>query len=189
MVLGKDASEHMADERVIDRRNIFDGDVVHLRVEIIQRSDGQTYQREIIEHQGAVALVPLDEADNVYLVRQYRAAARESLLELPAGALEPGEPLLECARRELQEEVGYYPGQLEELGAFYVAASYTSELITVYLARDLRPSRLEGDIDEDIEVVKMPFSRALDAMYNGTIRDGKTVVGLVWAARRIGIGQ
>ena len=176
----------MTDDRIIDRQNIFDGRVVHLRVETIQKADGRTYQREIIEHHGAVAMVPIDEEGNVILVRQYRAAARKRMLEIPAGALEPDESPIACARRELQEETGYYPEQLEEMGRFFVAASYTTEVIAVYLARDLRPSRLPGDIDEDIEVVKVPLARALEAVHSGEIDDAKTLIGLTWAAGRLG---
>ncbi len=176
----------MPDERIVHSRDIFKGRVVHLRVDTVELEDGQTYEREIIQHHGAVALVPLDEEGNVILVRQYRAGAGKVLLELPAGGLEPGEPRHECARRELQEEVGYYPEELVELGGYYVAASYTTEYITIYLARSLRPSRLEGDQDERIAVERIPFRTALEYAISNKIDDSKTIIGLVWAARYLG---
>jgi ADP-ribose pyrophosphatase len=177
----------MTDERVIHSEEIFKGRVVNLRVETIARGDGRTYKREVIQHGGAAAVVPLDEHGNVLLVRQYRAGAGKHLLELPAGGLEPGEPPEECARRELQEEIGYIPGEMVRLGGFYVAASYTTEFITIYLARDLRPSRLEGDVDEDIAIERVPFPEALHMAMANQIEDSKTLIGLVWTAFRLGL--
>ncbi len=177
----------MSGERVIHSEHIFDGRVVHLRVDTIAREDGQTYQREIIQHAGAVALVPLDEAGNVILVRQYRAGVQKHLLELPAGGLEPDESREECAQRELQEEVGYYPEELIELGSYYVAASYTTEHITIYLARGLRSSQLPGDIDESITVERMPLRQAVHMALTNQIDDSKTLIGLVWAANALGV--
>lgn len=172
-------------EQILSTEHIFDGRVVHLRVDTVALPDGQTYKREIVQHNGAVALVPLDEDGNVILVRQYRAGASKELLEIPAGGLEPGEPRDECACRELQEEVGLYPDDLIELGSFYVAASYTTENITIYLARRLRPSPLSGDADESITVQRMPFQQALNMALSNQIEDSKTVIGLVWAAHHL----
>jgi ADP-ribose pyrophosphatase len=176
----------MPQERVVKSRTIFEGKVVNLRVDTVTLGDEQTYEREIILHHGAVALVPLDENDHVILVRQYRAGAQQELLELPAGGLEPGEERVECARRELQEETGFYPDTLEEMGHFWVAASYTTEAITIYLATGLRPSHLQPDQDERITIVRMPFDEALQAALTNQVMDSKTIIGLTWAARRLG---
>ena len=179
----------MPEEKVIDSRSIYDGRVVHLRMETIQAENGETYQREVIRHGGAVALVPLDPDDTLILVRQFRAGADGPMLEIPAGTLDPGEDRLDCARRELQEEIGYYPGKLTPIGQLRVAASYTSEVITVYLAEDLRPSRLPGDEDENITIVRMPFDEALRMAYSNEIDDSKTLIALMWMAhRRAGAG-
>jgi ADP-ribose pyrophosphatase len=173
----------MTGERIIGSERIYDGRVVHLRVDTVALEDGHTFTREVIQHGGAVAMVPLDEYSNVILVRQYRAAADKHLLEIPAGGLEPGEPREECARRELQEEIGYYPEDLIELGSFYVAASYTTEHITIYLTRKMHPSQLVGDTDERIAIERIPFRRALNMALTNEIEDSKTLIGLVWAAR------
>lgn len=173
-------------ERIVSSERIFDGRVVRLRVDTVALDNGRTYRREIIQHNGAVALVPIEEDGSVILVRQYRAGAAKNLLELPAGGLEPGELREVCARRELQEEVGLYPDELIELGGFYVAASYTTEFITVYLARGLRPSVLTGDVDEHISVERMPFEQALDLALRNQIEDSKTLIGLMWTARYLG---
>jgi ADP-ribose pyrophosphatase len=128
----------------------------------------------------------LDDQDNLTLVRQYRAGAKKQLLEIPAGGLENGESLMDAARRELQEEIGMFPEELDLLGHFWVASSYTTEEITIYLTRRMRPSRLTGDDDERIEVVKMPFSQALDQVMSNEIEDSKTIIGITWAARFLG---
>lgn len=172
----------MTGERIIGSEHIYDGRVIHLRIDTVALEDGHTFQREIIQHGGAVAMVPLDETGSVTLVRQYRAAADKHLLEIPAGGLEPGEPREECARRELQEEIGYYPEELIKLGGLYVAASYTTEYITIYLARKMVPSQLRGDIDERIAIEHIPFRRALAMALSNEIEDSKTLIGLVWAA-------
>lgn len=176
----------MAGEKIIDSKQIYDGRVVNLHIETVQLDDGYTYERELIHHSGAVALLPFDEDGNIYLVKQFRAGAKGDLLELPAGQLEPDEPPEVCARRELQEEIGMYPEELVELGGFYVAASYTSEFIRIYIARGLRESVLPGDQDERIEVVKMPFEEAVQMAYRNEVVDSKTLIGLMWAAQRLG---
>ncbi len=177
----------MAEERIIRSEQIFSGKVVKLRIDTLARDDGRTYQREVIQHDGAVALVALDKEANVLLVRQYRAGAQKEILELPAGGLEPNEASEGCARRELQEEAGYYPERLSVLGGFYVAASYTTEYVTVYLAQDLRPSQLKGDTNERIILERVPLKDALHLALANQIEDGKTVIGLIWAAQRLGL--
>ena len=176
----------MADEKIIDSKQIYDGRVVKLHIETVQLDDGDTYEREVIRHSGAVAILPFDEDGNIYMVRQFRTGAGGDLLELPAGQLEPGEPPEVCARRELQEEIGMYPEELVELGGFYVAASDTSEFITMFMARGLRESVLPGDKDERIEIVKMPFEEAVQMAYRNEVYDSKTLIGLMWAAQRLG---
>jgi len=177
----------MTDEKIVSSERIYDGRVVKMRVDTITKDGKETFKREIIEHDGAVAMIPLHEDGTVTLVRQYRSGSKQEMLEIPAGGLEPGEPREECARRELQEEIGMYPDELIELGSFYVAASYTTERITIYLARKLRPSTLQGDVDESITMVKMPFAEALNKVLTNEIEDSKTIIGMVWAARKLGI--
>lgn len=172
----------MPAERIVRSEHIYEGRVVHLRVDTVEMEDGRTFTREVIQHKGAVAMVPLDEEGNVILVRQYRAGAQKPLLEIPAGGLEPDEPREACARRELQEEIGYYPEELIELGGFYVAASYTTEYITIYLVRRMHPSRLGGDADEHIAIERIPFRQALRMALENEIEDSKTLIGLMWAA-------
>ena len=174
----------MPGEKITDSRPIYDGNVVHLRIETIQLADGHSYEREVIRHNGAVALLPVEPDGTLILVRQFRAGATSDLLEIPAGTLNPGENRLDCARRELQEEIGFYPDKLTRIGDFWVAASYTSELITVYLAENLRPSKLPGDADENIEIVRLSFEEAVRMAYANEITDAKTLIGLMWLAHQ-----
>nr|MBN1229044.1 NUDIX hydrolase [Anaerolineae bacterium] len=172
----------MSGERIVGSEHLFSGKVVNLRIDTVAREDGTTYRREIIQHSGAVAVIPVDQDGNVFLVSQYRAGAGAHLLEVPAGGLEPGEEPADCARRELQEEIGYFPGELIKLGGFYVAASYTTEFITIYLALDLSPSRLQGDVDEDIEIIRKSLQEAVKMVQTNQIQDSKSLIGLTWAS-------
>jgi ADP-ribose pyrophosphatase len=169
------------DERTISSQLIYDGRVVHLYVDMVGLPDGSTTRREVVRHSGAVAIVALDQDGQAVLVRQYRYAAGRTLLEIPAGTLEVGEPPDVCASRELQEEAGYRPGRMQKLGGIFVAPGYTSEFIHLYLATELVPSRLDADDDEFLEVVHMPFADALACIQSGDIADAKSITGLLLA--------
>lgn len=173
-------------EQITGRERIYSGRVVTLDILSVTLPDGAESKREVVQHPGAVAIVALDDAQNVILVRQYRVAAAQYMVEIPAGTLEPDEPPALCAERELQEEAGYKPGKLESLGGMYVAPGYTTEYIHLFLARDLAASELPADDDEFIDVVKMPLPTALAQIDSGEINDGKTIAGILRAARRIG---
>jgi len=174
------------DEKILSSEPVYLGKLVKLYVDTVQLPDGTQSTREIVRHPGAVAIVPLLASGEVVLVRQFRGAADRVLLEIPAGTLEPGEEPLAAAGRELQEEAGYRPGKLERLGGEYTAPGYTSEFIHLFLATDLVPSRLAQDADEFLEVVTLPLGEALRQVENGEIQDGKTIIGLLLAARRLG---
>ncbi len=139
--------------------------------------------REIVEHGAVVALVPLDREGRVVLVRQFRLAARDVLLELPAGGVESGESIEEAAQRELREETGYQAGNFLRLGGFFVSPGYTTEFIHVFLARDLTEAALDSDPDEDIVVERMGLGEALSLIDSGRIQDAKSIAGLLLAAR------
>lgn len=174
-------------ETIVRTRRIYTGRVVKLDVHDVRQPDGSAGVRELIAHQGAVAVVALFENRDVLLVRQYRIGADAVLYETPAGLLEAGEPPEACAVRELQEEAGYRPGALTPLGGFYTAPGYTTEYIHLYLASELVGSQLERDEGEFIEVVRLPLARALGMIEAGEIVDGKTITGLLRTARRLGV--
>ncbi len=135
----------------------------------------------MVVHNGAVVIVPIDQDDNVLLVRQYRHAAGESVLEAPAGMLEDSESPEECAQRELQEEVGYASTNLRALGGWWSAPGFCTEFIYAYLARDLVESKLAADDDEDIEVERLPVSRVPQLIRVGEVQDAKTIAALLMA--------
>jgi ADP-ribose pyrophosphatase len=173
-------------ETVIASEPAYLGKLVHLHVYTVQLPNGESSIREIVQHPGAVAMVPLLPGGEVVLVRQFRLAAGKVMLEIPAGTLEPGEDPALAAARELQEEIGYHPGTLIDLGGEYTAPGYTTELIHLFLATDLEQSRLSQDDDEFLETVTLPFEEALQLVETGEIADGKTMIGLLKVARRMG---
>lgn len=174
-------------ETILDTETIYEGRIVRLEVRRVRLVDGQIQKREVICHQGAVALIALDQQQNVLLVRQFRSGARQVMLEIPAGLLEPGESPEACAVRELQEETGYKPEHLEDLGGLYPTPGYTTEYIHLYLATHLKEAKLAGDADEFIEVERLPLAQALAMIERGEITDGKTLVALLRLARRLGL--
>jgi ADP-ribose pyrophosphatase len=147
--------------------------------------DGNTINLDIVEHVGSVAIVPLDSEGRVWFVRQYRHAAREMLLELPAGTLEPGEHPEEGARRELREEIGMAAGKLELLGDFYLAPGYSTERMYVYLATQLTSDPLPGDADEFLSVETIPANHVMEMLGRGEFKDAKSLAALALARARL----
>jgi ADP-ribose pyrophosphatase len=178
----------MADlnEKRLSSEPAFMGKLVKVYIEQWEQPGGQPVMREIIRHPGAVAMIPLLPNHDVLLVTQFRAASGKTMLEIPAGTLEPGEDPRAAAERELQEETGYKPGTLERLGGEYAAPGYTSEYIHLFLATELSESRLDQDEDERIEVVRLPLDEALRRVEHGEIEDSKTIIALLLLARRLG---
>jgi ADP-ribose pyrophosphatase len=162
----------------------FAGRLLRLRVDDIVREDGFTATREIVEHPGAVAIVAWD-GSRVALVRQWRHAAGDALLEVPAGTLEPGEAPLETARRELGEEMAIAAGQWEQGPSFFTAPGFCTQRLTLFLATDLVESRVSAPDDERLEPSWLPLEDALRAVETGAIRDAKSIVGVLWLARRV----
>jgi len=170
-------------EKPVQSEIVFQGRLLTVRVDTVITPMGREATREVVAHPGAVAMVPLLDDNRVLMVRQWRHAAGGALLEIPAGALAPGEDPAACAARELMEEVGYRPRKLTSLTEMFVAPGYTSEKITVYLAEELTPERLAHDVDENIEVVTLSWDEVDDLLLRGELADAKTLVGLLLARR------
>jgi 8-oxo-dGTP pyrophosphatase MutT (NUDIX family) len=162
----------------------FTGRAFTIRVDQVRLPNGATTQWEVLEHTGGVSLVPLDDAGNVLMVRQYRHCVGAELLELPAGTVKKGEDPAATAARELQEEVGRAASTLQLIGEFYLAPGYSTELMRVYLATGLSPASLPQDEDESIEVVPVPFAEAVELAVSGQLRDAKSISGLLLAAHK-----
>jgi len=164
--------------KVINRRNIFKGRVIDLSVETIIFPDQQV-EMECINHPGGAAVVSLLSDESVVLIKQYRHCIGDTIWEIPAGRLEPGENPLDCAKRELEEEVGYRAAQIKKLTEIYSAPAYCTEVISIFLATELTPGTQRLDDDEIIKVVKIPLTEAVLKVKTGEIKDAKTVVGLM----------
>lgn len=173
-------------ETILDHQTLYSGRVVALRLERVQLPGrAEPFTREIVEHRAAVAIVARDDDGQVFLVRQYRAGARASILEVPAGVLEEGEDLLAGAQRELQEEIGYRAAHWQRLGSIYTSPGFLTEVIHLLLATGLTPARLPGDIDEDIAVERASLAEALARVNAEEIQDAKTVIALMRAAQGV----
>ncbi len=166
-------------ERTLFSQQIYQGRAVNLRVETVEKSNGRKTIREIVEHRDCVAVVVIDKEDNVLLVRQFRKPVEKVLLEIPAGGIDPGESAEDCVRRELQEEIGYFPQKIVKLGGFYSAPGYCTEYLHLYLATDLVPSYKKAEDTEDIEVVRVPLNQIPDLIASGEICDAKSIAGLL----------
>ncbi len=159
-------------------RNIYTGKVITLNVDTVQLPNGVTVDLETIRHPGAAAVVPVKDDGTVVLIRQFRHAAGGFIYEIPAGKLASGEDPLHCASRELEEEVGYRASTFELLSSIFTAPGFADEVIHVYKATGLTKGRQHLDRDEVLDVIEMPLSEAITKIEDGSIRDGKTIVGL-----------
>jgi len=163
-------------------RKIYQGRIFTVQVETVTLPKGGTLEAEIVRHPGSVVIVPVTDASEILLVRQYRHAIGRWAWELPAGSLKPGEDLDAAAVRECHEEIGLVPDRLERLGAFYPTPGYCDELMHMYRASGLREPRADEhaqqDEDEDIETRSFPLAELTRMIANGEITDLKTVAGL-----------
>jgi ADP-ribose pyrophosphatase len=161
---------------VVRTQMVYQGNIVTMRVDDITLRQGGTTARVVVDHPGAVVMVALDEQERVYLVEQYRHAIGRSLLELPAGTLEPAEEPLSAAKRELREEVGVTAEEWRYLGSFYSSPGFVNEHLHVFVARGLTEQESEPDYDEDLKVVRIPLSELRKRA--GEIRDAKSLAAL-----------
>jgi ADP-ribose pyrophosphatase len=165
---------------------VYRGRAFAVRVDEVEIKPGVISRLDIVEHTGAVTILPLDEAGDVWFIRQYRHPAGETLLELPAGTLKPGEDPALAANRELQEEIGMRAERLEPIASFWLAPGYSTELMHVYLATGLSEAPLAQDEDEVISVERIPAAQAPALALDGTLRDAKSIAAVLTAARRLG---
>src|SRR5262245_50909735 len=161
----------------------FHVEVSHERVTL---PNGREISLDIVHHPGAAAVVPFTESGEIALIRQYRHAAGGSILEVPAGKLDAGEAPELCAARELAEEAGYRAGRLVALGSIWTTPGFTDEVIHLFAAFDLTPVASRPEDDEVIEVLHVPLDDALDLIWRGELRDAKSALALLHAARHVG---
>jgi ADP-ribose pyrophosphatase len=163
----------------VEKQIIYKGRKVHVEVHRVQNEAGRESTREVVVHPGAVVILPLLSPSRIVLIRNRRYSIRQSLLELPAGTLEKGEPPINCAGRELQEETGYIAGRLQPLGAFFSSPGILTEKLYAFAAYDLEKSKTALQDDEEIENREMEFDQAIEMIRTGEIADAKTIATLL----------
>jgi ADP-ribose pyrophosphatase len=161
------------------RRIIYRGLKVDLELRPVPLRDGTIAEREVVLHRGAVALVPMVDSHHVCLVRNHRYAVDRTLLEVPAGTIDPGEDPDRTAERELLEETGYRAARLRRIREWYVSPGVMNERMYLYLCEDLRPGPAEHQLDEQLQVVVVPWEEAVAQAEDGRIEDAKTLLALM----------
>jgi ADP-ribose pyrophosphatase len=179
--------------RLISSKLAYKGKVFSVFSDKVEEPGGNINTRDVIRHNGSVVILAVDESKNpkdpdVILERQYRHAAGQFLLELPAGRIEPGEAPLAAAKREMIEETGFRAKRWTLLTKYFASPGFLGEWMQIYLARDIREGIAQPEADEHIEIIRIPLSQALGLIADKKIHDGKTLIGLSLydAARRAG---
>lgn len=167
------------DYETVKSEKVFEGKILKVFRDEIKMPDGDTATREVVIKNNASAIVPVDKDGNIIFVRQYRHPARDMVLEIPAGTFEAHEDPYECAVRELEEETGCKAASITYINWTYASVGICTERIYLYVAEDLQPGTQKLDKDEFIEIEKYTLKDALDMVYDGTIRDSKTVMGIL----------
>lgn len=162
-------------EKTVESQTLFEGKIVTLRLDKAQLPNGAIAGREVVEHPGGVAILPLFDDGTVMVVRQFRYPFGQVITELPAGKLEKGEDPTPAALRELEEEAGVHCGELISLGCLYLSPGFSDEVLHMYLARQLTLGTCHPDEDEFLEVERIPFQALAQQVMDGSITDAKTV--------------
>jgi ADP-ribose pyrophosphatase len=170
-------------EKTLTSTVTYAGKLLTVKEDTVELPGGGQARREYIEHPGAAVIIPLFDPDTVLLEHQFRYPLGRHFLEFPAGKIEPGEPVLETAQRELLEETGYVAAHWEFLTTLHPCVGYSDERIELYLARGLRFEGHPGEDDELIEVVRMSVDEALEKVFAREITEAKTILGVLWADR------
>ncbi len=175
-------------EKTLRRYVAFEGKIINMRQDTVELENGKTATRDVVEHPGGVCVLPLTDQNEVIMVKQFRYPYGEVIYEIPAGKLDrQGEDPLDCGKRELEEEAGMVADEFTFLGRMYPSPGYCAEIIHIYLARGLHPSKQHLDEDEFLEVYKIPFQTVLEAVMAGEITDGKTQIAVLKTATLLGL--
>ena len=173
------------DEDTLQTKTIYEGRIFRVEQALVKLPDGKVTCRDVVNHPGAVAILAWPTSHDILLVQQLRYATGEQLWEIPAGKLEPGEKPAACAARELSEETGFWPQQLEHIHSFYTSPGFSSELLHLFNASNLSPAQGTTDADEFLESRKIPLTKALGMLNQGKIKDAKTIIALLWANQEL----
>lgn len=175
----ENAKEKMLEEKAAKHSSqyLHKGKILQIRLDTF-RKEGKEKTFEIVEHPGAVAILPITSSGSILLVRQWRRAAQEILLEIPAGTLEKREDPSSCAQRELREETGFYAHSLLPYGGFYTVPGFCTEFIHLFIAKELEKKPLPADDDEGIDLITVSLKEALQLIEKQEIKDAKTILAL-----------
>ena len=172
-------------EKTIKSDTIYDGKILKLRVETVELENKRYSKREIVDHQKGVGIIAFDGPDKIWMVSQYRKAIDKVTLEIPAGLVDPGELPIETAKRELQEEVGYFPEKVTYLFDMHASPGFTNDKLSFFVAEDLLESPLDLDEDENLTSKSYPITDLYQMVENGEITDAKSIVAIFYALRKI----
>ncbi len=171
------------EEKTLDKEYVYHGKIINVRRDKAELPNGETAYREIVEHRGGVCVLPMTDNDEILMVRQFRYPYMQELLEIPAGKRDSyDEKPLDCGKRELKEETGATSDNFVFLGEFYPTPAYVDEIIYVYYADNLDYGETKLDDDEFLEIVKVPFEKAVEMVLSGEIKDGKTTYAIMKTA-------
>jgi len=174
------SKEDYFQEGTLSSTYIYQGKIVNLRQDKVKLPDGRETIREIVEHPGAVVILALTDDNKIVMIRQFRKPVDGILWELPAGKVEPGEDLKNCALRELGEETGYYPRKIKKLITFFSTPGFCNERLTLFLAENLEKRNKNEDDDEFIKVELIKPNEALKLVEENIIKDAKTIIGILY---------
>lgn len=177
--------KQIEEEAIVKTKILYEGKVFTLRQDIIQIANEPTHTWDIIQHPGAVSMIPISESSRLILIQQWRRVVGKILYELPAGTLDSGEDPFSCAQRELREETGYRADELIPFGGIYSAPGFCTEYIHFFIAKGLKEDPLKGDEHEGIDIAEMTLDEALSMIDNGEIIDSKTIAGILRYERYI----
>lgn len=172
------------EEKTLDSKRIYEGRIINLRVDKVTVVSG-TSTREIVEHNGGSVIAAVTDDNKIIMVKQFRKPMESPILEVPAGKLDGDEDPADAALRELSEETGYTAGKLEKLTEFYPSVGYTTEVLHIYLATDLKPGACHPDENEVLEVTEMDLEEVYRMVMDGRIHDGKTIAAVMMARDKL----
>ncbi|MBQ8297643.1 MAG: NUDIX hydrolase [Ruminococcus sp.] len=174
-------------EKTISSQTVYEGVIFTITQDVAELENGTAARRDVLLHPGGVCVIPITDNNEIFLVNQFRYPFREVTTEVPAGKLNPGENHAECGRRELLEETGCTCDEYVYLGEMYPTPAYNSEITHIYLAKGLHFNDQNLDDDEFLDVIRVPLSEAVEMVMNGELKDGKTQIAILKAARILGI--
>ncbi len=167
--------------QILSRKTVFSAHAFEVEALNVKLPDQRIRQYDLVNHQNSVTILPIDQDGNVWFVRQYRMGSESELLELPAGVMDEGEAAMDCALREIREEIGMASGDMQQIGSMYLVPGYSNELNYVFLARELTPSPLDEDEDEFLSIQKVPIHEIRQLVENSGLIDGKSLAALFLA--------